>query len=65
MGIVLDLVTAMFVLLAKSSQKVKFKFKKRSDFGGFYLSEVRGKKSKKLSDSYTWFFHCVAKNIER
>jgi len=39
------------------------KFKKESDFGGFQLPEVRGKKSRNRQIDIC-NFHCVAKHIE-
>ncbi len=39
--------------------------KKEKDLRGLSCRKWGGKKNKnKMSDSYMWFFHCVAKHIE-
>jgi ribosomal protein L44E len=60
----------VFFLLTKFRQKLKFqgkkkKERKRGDFGGLQLPEVRGVKKKiKNHRIHILAFHCVAKTIE-
>ncbi len=59
----------MSFLLTKFRQKLKFqgkkqKEKKRGDFGGLQLPEVRGEKKSKNHQIRILAFRCVAKTIE-